>query len=198
MFEHYFTGHRGTSIKKEIDIFVGGMDLHLITYKGLFSYKELDKGTKLLIESMILPEKGNILDLGCGNGVVGVVAGLLNPGLKIYFTDINPSAISATKQNAKRYLDRDRFVVKRTDGIDSLDTKFNAVYTNPPFSAGKSVVDKFIQQSHDQLLDRGWLDTVVRKAKGGKSLYSRMEGIFGNIEVIGRGSGYQVYHSVKE
>ncbi len=199
MFKHYFTSEPTDRPKKrEIDVFVRGYSLKLITYSGVFSYKKLDNGTKLLVESMIVPDTGRFLDLGCGYGVIGIVAGLENPSLEIWFIDTNKLAINATKQNAKRYLDRSRFRVIRNDGLDGITEKFNAIVTNPPFSAGKDTVFKFIHQSYEHLVPGGWLELVARKSKGGKSTKEEMERVFGNVEVIGRGSGYQVYHSIKE
>ena len=139
-----------------------------------------------------------MLDLGCGYGVVGIVAGLVEPKVKVWFIDVNPLAINATKQNAKKYLDRSRFVVKRNNALDNIDQTFDAIYSNPPFSAGKETVYKFVEQSFEHLVPGGWLEVVARKSKGGKSLKDKMEQVFGNVEVLARGAGYQVYHSAKE
>ncbi len=199
MFRHYFSEEPVERPKKrEIDVFVRGYNLKLVTYSGIFSYKEIDKGTKLLAENMIIPDSGKFLDLGCGYGIIGIIAGLVNPNIEVWFIDVNKLAINATKQNAKRYLDRDRFVVKKNDGLDGVDERFNAVVSNPPFTAGKEVVFKFVEQSYEHLVDGGWLEMVARKSKGGKSLKEKMVSVFGNVETIARGSGYQVYHSIRE
>ncbi len=199
MFRHYFSESPTERPKKrEIEVFVRGFNLRLVTYSGIFSYRELDKGTKLLAESMIVPDSGNVLDLGCGYGVIGIIAGLVEPGIKVYFVDINPLAIIATKQNAKRYLDRARFVIKKNDGLAGINETFSAVYSNPPFSAGKETVFRFVEESFEHLNKGGWLEMVARGNKGGRSLQAEMERVFGNVEIIARGSGYKVYHSVKE
>ena len=113
VFRHYFSEEPVERPKKrEIEIFVRGYSLKLVTYSGIFSYRQIDKGTELLAENMILPDSGRFLDLGCGYGILGITAGLSNPSLEIWFIDVNKLAINATKQNAKRYVDRSRFKIK--------------------------------------------------------------------------------------
>ncbi len=197
-FRHYFSNRPVEKpVRNEINAFIRGFSLKLVTYSGVFSYRRIDRGTRLLAENMLLPDSGDVLDLGCGYGVVGIVAGLSEPKVRVWFIDINPLAISATKQNAKRYLDRSRFTIKRNDCLDGVDKKFNAIFSNPPFSAGKRTVSKFIKQSYEHLEMGGWLEMVARRSKGGNTLKDEMARIFGNVSVIARGSGYQVYHSTK-
>ncbi len=179
----------------QVNIGVRGYSLDLISYSGIFSFRQLDKGTRLLIENMRVPESGRFLDLGCGYGSVGIIAGLENPKLEIWFIDTNKLAIMATKQNAKRYLSK--FKVIKNDGLQGIDELFNAIATNPPFSAGKSVVFKFVEGGYKHLVNKGWIDIVARKSKGGKSLKEELFQVFGNVETIARGSGYQVYRSFK-
>jgi len=193
---HYFSDMPVSKPKKmEITAELRGYSLNLVTYSGIFSFREIDKGTRLLAETMLIPESGRFLDLGCGYGVVGIIAGLENPDLEIWFIDTNRLAIMATKQNAKRYLRK--FKVLKNDGLKGIDVSFNAIATNPPFSAGKETVFRFIDEGFANLVPGGWMDVVARKSKGGKSLKEKMMSVFGNVEVAGRGSGYQVYRSFK-
>ena len=75
---------------------------HLYLFKtisGVFSYKKLDLGTKVLIENMIIPQKPTqMLDLGCGYGIIGIVLAYESPESSVYFIDINKRAIWCTKE----------------------------------------------------------------------------------------------------
>jgi len=76
--EHYFA-ERPKS-KPELGLVrarLRGLTFEFLTASGVFSRQRVDLGTRLLVESMVLPENGCVLDVGCGYGVVGIVAAAL-------------------------------------------------------------------------------------------------------------------------
>ncbi len=76
MGEHYFSERPSSPERRGlVRARLRGMDLEFVTSSGVFSVRRVDRGTRLLVESMVLPEGGRVLDMGCGYGVVGVVAG---------------------------------------------------------------------------------------------------------------------------
>jgi 16S rRNA G1207 methylase RsmC len=141
---------------------------------------------------MVLPEKGCVLDLGCGYGAVGVVAASLNSGLEVFMVDVNERAVRLAKENAKR-----NRVANVRFGCGFLyepvsDVRFDAILSNPPVSAGMRVVLPIIEQAPSHLASNGLLQVVVRSKIGGKRLAGVMETTFGNVEVLARKSGYRV------
>ena len=83
------------------------------------------------------------------------------------------------------------------DGYETVkDKKFDVILLNPPQHAGKDLCFRLIEQAKDHLTGKGSLQIVARHQKGGKPLKRKMGEVFGNVEVIGRGSGYQVYKAV--
>ncbi|UCD97268.1 MAG: methyltransferase, partial [Candidatus Bathyarchaeota archaeon] len=66
-----------------VHIQLRGEVFQFLTASSVFSKRRVDPGTRLLIEAMELPERGTLLDLGCGYGAVGIVAATLNPNLKV-------------------------------------------------------------------------------------------------------------------
>src|SRR5437763_1898104 len=76
-----------------------GRNFEFLTASSVFSKTRVDLGTRLLIESMILPKKGCILDIGCGYGAVGIVAAALNPKLRVIMTDVNVRAVRVARKN---------------------------------------------------------------------------------------------------
>lgn len=169
-----------------------GRFFEFLTASGVFSKTRIDLGTRLLIESMILPENGCVLDLGCGYGAVGVVAAVLNPRLRVIMADVNERAVWLAKENAKR-----NSVVNAEFRRGFLyepvkDRCFEAIFSNPPVSAGMKVVHPIIEQAPQRLVKNGSFQMVVRSKIGGKSLTEKMADVFGNVEVLARQSGYRV------
>jgi 16S rRNA (guanine1207-N2)-methyltransferase len=178
-----------------IAVRVRGEAFTFTSSKGMFSKDALDTGTKLLLESMHLPEKGRVLDLGCGIGVVGILVKKWFPSVAVVQSDVTRKAVTLTRENAVQ-LRVDTHVVL-SDVYESVEGVFDAILTNPPRAAGKDVIRKMIEGAPARLQDNGSLQLVALTNKGGKSYAKMMEEAFGNVEVIGRGSGFQVYKSVK-
>ena len=199
--EHYFSPDPKSSFRKErfeIEI----LDEHIMinSGSGLFSLKELDFGTQLLIENAkITKEDSKVLDLGCGYGIVGVALKKHYPKLEVTMTDINDRAVKVTKQNCDEN-DTVCLVVKSDIFANPQlqDAKFDIILTNPPFSAGKKVCIEFIEQSFDHLEENGSLQLVAPHNKGGESLKKIMKEKFGNVDELVKKRGYRVYISVKE
>jgi 16S rRNA (guanine1207-N2)-methyltransferase len=170
-----------------------GNDFEFLTSSGIFSHRRIDPGTRLLIESMTLPDTGAALDLGCGYGPIGVVAATLRPRLKVWMTDINQRAVTLAKRNASRNGVEN---IRVTGGllyepVEGLT--FDVILTNPPISAGiRKTVKPVIEGATRYLRPGGSLQLVVRTTKGGRNLSILLEKNFGDFEVVARRSGYRV------
>ncbi len=76
--DHYFSKNPASEYRENrIYALLRNRKFEFITAKGVFSPKNVDLGTKVLCKNMEIPEneKGLILDMGCGYGVLGIVAG---------------------------------------------------------------------------------------------------------------------------
>ncbi len=199
MSEHYFTEVQNTSFEP---FFITIRTKRIKEFKissasGIFSLKKLDNGTEVLLNYMQLPDKGNVLDLGCGYGVVGISVLKLNHKLNLTFVDSNSRAIKLTKINLKEHKFRAKTCV--SDTFSQIDTEtFDLILTNPPYSAGRDVCTNFIKESFNHLNKNGSIQLVCRRQKGGDFLESYMNEVFGNVEIIGQKSGFRLYKSVKE
>ena len=91
MSEHYFTAkpgaeHRPSDFTAELK----GRTYRFVTDAGVFSKGEVDFGTRLLIDCLELRPGDVVLDLGCGYGPIGVVAGdLVGPDGRVYMVEVN-------------------------------------------------------------------------------------------------------------
>lgn len=163
--QHYFSKKPLRKGKKRyISLFIHGYTFEFLTYSSLFSGKEVDMGTRLLLENIKLPDKGNVLDIGCGYGVIGIVLAKLNPMLRVYMVDINDLAIKTAKYNAYLNDVADRIVVLKGDLYEPVKSiVFKAIYSNPPLSAGKDLVNQLIVNAKRYLDNDGFLQIVLAK-----------------------------------
>jgi 16S rRNA (guanine1207-N2)-methyltransferase len=175
-----------------------GINFDFATSSGVFSHKRVDSGTRLLVESMRIMEKGRVLDLGCGIGVIGIVVARLNPALEVWMTDVNSRALSLAELNAKS--NRVKAIIRQGSLYEPIGgVKFNLIITNPPMSAGiDAVVRPIIEGAPAHLVEKGIFQLVVQSNKGGKTLSEIIVDAFGNIEVTARGGGFRVFTAMKQ
>lgn len=197
--EHYFTERPKSKAKHGlIRTCLRGRMFDFLTASGVFSKERVDLGTRLLVESMILPEKGCVLDVGCGYGVVGIVAAALNPCLRVVMVDVNVRAVRLARQNVE-LTHAHNVEVRRGHLYEPVeDLTFDCVISNPPVSAGMKTVEAIIVEAPSHMTRKATLQMVVRSKIGGKRLQSIFEKAFENVEVSARGSGYRVLMSRKQ
>lgn len=199
-FEHYFTQRPQTvSQRKLIGANLRKRQFVFETDKGVFAKDHVDLGTKRLIEKVRLPEEGEVLDWGCGYGVIGIFIAATHPNLRVWMVDINERAVALTKRNVK--LNRiGNAVVLQSDGFSALpsDLRFDSIVTNPPIHAGKKVLKQLITDAHRWLKVGGGFWLVARTHHGAKTFQRIMAQVFGNAQCVDIHSGYRVLVSVKE
>ncbi|MFD6208415.1 MULTISPECIES: class I SAM-dependent methyltransferase [unclassified Peribacillus] len=200
MTEHYYS-HKPDVVSnpKFWDFTLKGRTFRFKSDNGVFSKKEVDFGSRLLVESFNLNEavEGDILDVGCGYGPIGISIAAAFPDRTIEMIDINSRAVELSKENAAsnaitnvKIFESDRF-----DKVGS--NQFAAILTNPPIRAGKSVVHEILEESYRSLVAGGELWVVIQKKQGAPSAMDKMEQLFGNIEVPVKKKGYYILLSKK-
>ena len=195
--EHYYSKQQKSLLKiKKIKQKIEGIDFEFYTASGIFSKDKVDKGTLILAENMQVDEEDKVIDIGCGIGVLGIVAAKLF-NANVVMSDINERAIMLSKKNIK--LNNVRAELYNGNLFQPIkDNDFDVILSNPPQTAGKDVCFQLIKQSKNHLKKYGNLQLVARHNKGGKTLSKKMEEVFGNVKVIAKKAGYWVYLSVKE
>ena len=105
---------------------------HLSQYKGVFSSKKIDVGTRFLLEQLTIGEDENtILDLACGNGIIAHQIAEQNPDAELHLVDDFYLAIESAKTNLPK--SHCHFNNELSDFQDEL---FDLIVTNPPFHFG--------------------------------------------------------------
>ncbi len=194
--QHYFSETPSSKeIVKKIKVNILKHDFEFYTASGVFSAAKIDTGTRILIENIVIKENDSVLDFGCGIGVVGIVIKKLFPQTNVFLTDINERAVKISQKNAE--LNNATITTFHGNLFEAIpkDLKFDTIISNLPQHAGRKVCFAIIEQSKAFLKNNGTLQVVARHQKGGKETEKKMKEVFGNVETLGKESGYRVYVS---
>ncbi|WP_243666541.1 class I SAM-dependent methyltransferase [Vulcanisaeta sp. JCM 16159] len=167
---------------RSIHTVIRGFPLTFVLAPGVFSSEDVDAGTRLLAENMVIMNDWDILDMGCGYGVLGIVAAKLAPRGRVVMVDINKLAVKLAAINIK--INRvDNAEVRLSDLYSAVQgERFNTVISNPPITAGLDLNRRLIIEAKDHLKPGGLLQIVVPK-----KLRSRFEEIlYGNYDIVER------------
>ena len=181
--------------KKIIEFYFNDKKYNVYSDNGVFSKDRFDYGTRLLLDSIDISKlSGNVLDLGCGIGVVGIILGTINKNINIDMIDINERAISLVRDNLT--LNKVKANVFSSDVYSNVNKKYDYIITNPPIRAGKEVVRKFLLGGYDYLNDNGILYFVMGKDHGVKSMIKELENKY-NVTIINKDKGFYILSLTK-
>ncbi|MFS0562410.1 class I SAM-dependent methyltransferase [Terribacillus sp. 179-K 1B1 HS] len=200
MSDHYYTNQpQSKSAPATWRFTLKGNELVFTSDSGVFSKKEVDFGSRVLIDVFTEPEiEGDILDLGCGYGPIGISFAKAFADRSIVMSDVNERAVSLAKQNAEANgASNTQFYV--SDRLTAFsDRKFAAIATNPPIRAGKKVVHQLFEESYQALLPQGELWVVIQKKQGAPSAQEKLNQLFGSCEIVKKDKGYYILLAKKD
>ncbi|MFH1502865.1 MAG: methyltransferase [Candidatus Eisenbacteria bacterium] len=167
---------------------------------GIFSRKDIDDGTRLLIETMDLRPRHSIIDVGCGYGPIGIVAAHLASVGRVVMVDCNARAVEYASDNIQshhlnhaRKNGKPRVEAVLGDRFDAVPgERFDRVVSNPPFHAGNDVLFPLVDDAYAHLRVHGRLYLVLMRYAG---VQRHMHKIFGNVSVAADDGRYVVLSS---
>lgn len=198
MSEHYYSRDQKVESNPTYwDFTLRNHKLKFKTDNGVFSKREVDFGSRLLVESFELPEvEGDLLDVGCGYGPIGLSIAK-DTGRNIHMVDVNERALSLAKENATLN-NIVNVSIYESNCLDQVKHKeFAVILTNPPIRAGKKVVHQIFEQSFSYLKDQGELWVVIQKKQGAPSAIEKMTELFGDVETVEKKKGYFILRAKK-
>lgn len=145
---------------------LAGQSTELVTLPGVFSGDGLDDGTALLLDHLPDLVGKRVLDLGCGNGPIGIAAARGGAAL-VTMTDVNLLAVAAVRENIARAGATNATAVA-SDLYGAIhDQRFDVILCNPPFHAGQRVdldiAQQIVRQAPSVLADDGEIVLVANR-----------------------------------
>ncbi|HCJ1000209.1 TPA: 23S rRNA (guanine(1835)-N(2))-methyltransferase RlmG [Salmonella enterica] len=177
-----------------------GWTIH--NHANVFSRTGLDIGARFFMQH--LPENldGEIVDLGCGNGVIGLSLLAKNPQANVVFVDESPMAVDSSRLNVETNLpeafERCEFMINNAlSGVEPF--RFNAVFCNPPFHQKHALTDNIAwEMSHHArrcLKINGELYIVANRHL---DYFHKLKKIFGNCATIATNNKFVILKAVKQ
>ena len=186
----YFSNEDLKSNIQKYNVDILGNRYSFYTDNGVFSKEKLDFGTRVLLENIPIEKlHGDVLDVGCGYGVIDIVLGKIVDA-KFLGVDVNRRALHLAEMNKKENkLSNIDFI--ESNCYENVSGKYDFIITNPPIRAGKKIVYEIVMGAKNYLKDEGSLFIVVRKEQGAKSMIRDLEEIY-KVEILNKVKGFFV------
>ncbi|MDR9498396.1 MAG: methyltransferase [Hydrogenovibrio sp.] len=173
-------------------------DLTFHSTWGLFSPRDIDAGTQLLLKHLRLEQETAMLDIGCGYGPLGLAMAAQCPQAEVHLVDKDFVAVDYAAENARRNgLGNARAYLSNGLSHVPADTRFSTVVSNIPAKVGKEMLTILLQDVREQLQPGGQF--VVVTINGLRQYMKRnfME-VFGNYEKVKQGKDYTISRCVRQ
>lgn len=176
------------------------LNLKLSNQANVFCREDLDIGTRVLIPYLtLMPHLKKVADLGCGNGIIGIIWAINNPQSELIFVDESYMAIASTKENWNSALPERSASIEVNDGLltqekDSLD----CVLCNPPFHQqqviGDYIAKRMFKQAYRSLKSQGELWVVANRHL---DYFSALKKLFKEVKTINQTNKFIVLKAIK-
>ncbi len=202
--QHYFSeAPAGDLAPREIEVELAGAPRRLVTAGGVFSPEHLDEGTRVLLRTLEragtgatqeeeAPDRGPLLDLGCGWGAIALSAALARPEAGVWAVAVNERARRLTEMNAERL----GLPNVRTAAPEEVpaELRFAEIRSNPPIRIGKAALHELLRAWLGRLAEGGSASLVVAKHLGAESLQRWIAAEFPDLRVsrVARDKGFHV------
>ena len=190
--KHYFTNDPERTInRKNISFRFSTILESFVSHDGVFSKDTLDFGSRVLLETLMNQQiDGDVLDLGCGIGYIGILLKKYKPQINLTMSDVNRTAVELAEINSYNYRQANTCVV--SDSFENLSQSFDVIVSNPPIRTGKQNIYKMFAEAYAHLKENGKLYLVIRVKQGAKSACDYLATLGGSVSVIEKENGYWI------
>jgi 16S rRNA (guanine1207-N2)-methyltransferase len=183
-------------------------DYQIDNHANVFSRESLDIGTRFFLANLPAFEVGvkpdlsgeiNIADLGCGNGIVGLIAAKRCPTAKVDFYDESYMALASAKANFNRAFPEKSARFIADDCMASAAAEhYHVILCNPPFHQQNVVGDFVAQQMFrdaKRTLQQGGEFWVIGNRHLG--YFNSLKRLFGNCFAVAANNKFVVLKATK-
>jgi 16S rRNA (guanine1207-N2)-methyltransferase len=165
-------------------------------HANVFSRDSLDIGTRFFLQHLPFRQgAGNIIDLGCGNGLVGLIAAERSPLATLHFVDESFMAVASARDNFHHAFGERREATFRVgDGLMEVESESaDLILCNPPFhqqnTIGDQIAASLFKQSKRVLRKGGELWVIGNRHLDYNSYLGRL---FGRHSVVAANSKFTI------
>jgi 16S rRNA (guanine1207-N2)-methyltransferase len=171
--------------ERELSLEIFSHTLHFTTNSGLFSCEKIDDASLTLVKKMP-PLHGEVLDLGCGYGFIGIALAKAN-NISLTQSDINGIALNYARRNAQKNAISSTFI--HSDGFEKITQLFDTITLNPPIHAGKETMYRLYSDAASHLHPGGSFYIVIQKKHGAESSLKKLNELFAHCEIMYKKKG---------
>lgn len=176
-----------------LEVTIGEVTLRLQTEPSLFSPQRADAGTLAMLSLVRFDAQDKVLDLGCGYGLVGILAAHHVSPERVVLLDNDPTAVAIARRNADAN-GVSEVTVGLSDGLrGTRQTGFTKIISNPPHHVDFAVPKHFIENGFNRLALGGTMWMVTKRRDWYRN---KLGAIFGGCRVH-QVDGYFVFEATK-
>lgn len=189
---------RAENIREDIVFhkYMRGLDLIFHTTWGLFSPRDVDAGTWLLIEYIEIDKTDVCLDLGCGYGPIGITMAKLASEGKVFMVDTDFVAVEYARKNAElnQLANCEAFLSNAFSHVpDNL--QFDVIASNIPANVGRELLCIILEDAKKHLKENGRMYVVTISGLR-DFIKTNFRAVFGNYKKVKQGKAYTVAMAV--
>lgn len=175
------------------------LNLELHHHANVFSKSSLDIGTRFLLEQFHnLPKANEIIDLGCGNGILGIIAKQHQPTSKVTFIDESYMAIDSATYNYHSAFGETNASFITSHELPLDPQSIDLVLCNPPFHHEHVITNhiawQMLEQSYQVLKKGGAIWCVANRHL---NYHNQLKRLFSHCKTVAANKKFVVLAATK-
>lgn len=174
-------------------------EFRICNHANVFSRDSLDIGTRLLLQHLPdNPAYHDFIDLGCGNGIVGLMLAVQYPEAHLCFVDESFMAVDSARQNFQLAFGSRQADFVSDDCLSGFPSNSaDCIVCNPPFhqqhAIGDHIAWQMFQQSHKVLRKGGELRVIGNRHL---NYHLSLKKLFGNCERVASNAKFVIFSCI--
>jgi 16S rRNA (guanine1207-N2)-methyltransferase len=173
----------------------------VVNHAGVFCADRLDIGTRFFLQHLPAGRgPRRVVDLGCGNGVVGTAMALANPEAEVLFVDESFQAVASAEETYRANGVPGHAEFRVGDGLAGVPAgSVDLVLNNPPFHSHQATTDatawRMFTGARRALRPGGELWVIGNRHLG---YHVKLRRLFGNSELVAADPKFVVLRAVRK